>query len=332
MRQTTAPVGKTLVGQLRARLDERSISETVKKAWLYWARCFLMFCDRRRLDRLDVGDIEAFLDHLDRQRQATPAARRQALQAVQCLLTDVLDLPIEGLDELARRERQRAMPVILSPGEVQNLLSFLTGADWLLASLAYGSGLRLLECLRLRVRDIDSDRIIVRDGNARFARETVLPDRVREPLRVHLEELKLHHIRQLADGSGGVELPRGAAIPQSYRRGWSWQFIFPGTRLVEGPDPESPRLRTHLSEPEARQIIAAAARQAGIERSLSRNTLRNSFAVHLIQCGVATCDVERLLGVESGAIEASEPAEMAEPSGSRSPLQGLSPVDTLSAH
>jgi len=329
MLQASCPVGKTLVGQLRARLDDRDISETVKKAWLYWARCFLMFHDRRPVESLGVGDVEAFLNYLERHRHAAPAARRQALQAVKCLLTDVLELSIDGLADLSRRERRRAMPVILSPGEVQNLLSYLTGADWLLASLAYGSGLRLMECLRLRVRDINSDRIIVRDGGARFARETVLPDRVRAPLRVHLEELKLQHIRQLADGSGAVEVPRGVTASQSAGRCWSWQFVFPGTRLVESPDPESPPLRTYVSEPEARQIIATAARQAGIERPLSRNTLRNSFAVHLIQRGVAICDIERLLGVESGGIESSDVGEVGR---SRSPLETLSPVDTLSAH
>lgn len=329
MRQSTGPVGRTLVGQLRSRLDERDISETVKKAWLYWARCFLMFCERPAPENLDIGDIEAFLDHLVHQRQATRVARLQALQAVRCLLTDVLGLSVDGLEELSERERRRAMPVILSPAEVQNLLSFLTGADWLIASLAYGSGLRLMECLRLRVRDIDSDRIIVRDGSARFARETVLPDRVREPLRVHLEDLKLQHIRQLADGSGQVEVPKGVATPQAAARSWSWQFVFAGTRLLEGPVPGSPGLRSHLTEPEARQIIDTAARQAGIERALTRNTLRNSFAVHLIQRGVAICDVERLLGVESGAIETSDVARVGR---SRSQLQTLSPVDTLSAH
>ena len=317
------------MGQLRARLDEQTISETIKKAWLYWARCFLMFHDKRPPETLGVSDIEAFLAYLENQRRATPAARRQALQAVECLLTDVLDLHIEGLADLGRRERRRAMPVILSPGEVQHLLSCLTSAEWLMASLAYGSGLRLMECLRLRVRDIDSNRIIVRDAGARFARETVLPDRVREPLRIHLEELKLRHIRQLADGFGGVELPRGVAVPHAAARSWSWQFIFPGACVVKAADQDSPGRRTHLTEPEARQVIAAAAREAGIDRPVSGNTLRNSFAVHLIQRGVAVCDVERLLGVETGAIEESDVADIGR---SRSPLQTLSPVDTLAAH
>lgn len=315
----------SLISRMQARLDGEEMSENVRKAWLYWARQFLEFNLNRPVDALGESDVEAFLAALDQRRQLSAGARRQAFKAVRFLLDHVLVLSLDGLDAIAERLQRESGPLLLTPSQVQQLLGCLTGSDWLLASLVYGSGLRLMECVRLRIRDLEPDRILVRDTNGRLLRETLLPARVRDPIRAHQEELKLRHIRELAEGYGGAQLPAGLRAAPATARSWMWQFLFPGPYMGEPGRPDGPVLRCHLPEPEGRQIIESAARQAGIGGSVSAATLRNSFAAHLLKRGVAVGDVERLLGIRSGK-RISQPSYQS-PSG-----PPLSPVDTLAAH
>ncbi len=315
----------TLIGRMRDHLDDRDVSENVQKAWLYWARCLLLFHDDRSPQSLQLEDIEAFLEHLDASRRLTPASRRQALMAIECLLSDVVGIEVPGLPEMVARCRDSLRPVVLSPAQVQQLLSHLRGADWLMASLVYGAGLRLKECVRLRVRDLETDRIVVRDSTGRFSRESVLPQRVREPLREHLEEIKLQHIRELADGLGSVSLPARIKPVLATSRSWAWQFLFPGpyvaTRSGTGPD----RHRGHIPDRQLASVLEKAGRDAGIDQTVTANTLRNSFATHLIQRGVAVADVERLLGIKRPAASHGE-----------HPISPLnipeSPADLLATH
>ncbi|AKS40953.1 tyrosine-type recombinase/integrase [Wenzhouxiangella marina] len=287
-----------LIVRMRSKLGERELSPRVLKAWLYWARCLLMANTDRAPEDLDSEDIRRFVDQLHRRRPLNPPTRRQLLEACVFLLREVLGSSDEGLPSLLEFGEQDRQPVILSPAEVQALLEQLDGTDWLVASLVYGAGLRLLECLRLRVQDLKPDRIRVCDASGRPSRETVLPDRVRGPIRAHIEALKLQHIRELADGFGGVQLPLGMRAPTSMNKSWSWQFLFPGPYSQDPSRRERMALRGHCLEAEVIEAIERAARQAGIERPVSANTLRNSFAAHLLQRGVAVTDVEKLLGLE----------------------------------
>jgi integrase len=325
--QSSSP--STLIGQMRISLDGRDYSENVQKAWLYWARSLLLFHESKSPDNLTLDDVEAFLKHLDSRRQMTAASRRQALKAIEFLLVDVLSLDIPGLKTLVEHCERSVRPVILSPAEVQRILACLKDAEWLMASLIYGAGLRLMECARLRVRDLEGSRIIVRDPTGRFNRETVLPERVREPLKMHLEALKLQHIRELADGFGAVQLPPGIKAALSTSRSWAWQFVFPGPYLAGQSKYDQDCRRTHVSDVDIRHAIESAARKAGIERPVSGNMLRNSFAAHLIQRGVAVEDVERLLGVRQ-----DEESSSAQRPGRSAPKPDIppSPADHLATH
>jgi len=282
---------------MRTRLGERGMGEKVEKAWLYWARDFLLAHPDRKPDQLGADDIQRHVESRARARQVSQAVQHQMIRACVFMLRDVLGSDSSELSMLWQSTRSAPRPVILTPGQVQTLLAELDGPSWLMASLSYGAGLRLRECVRLRVRDIKDHRIVVCDGSGRMLRETVLPERVRDPLRAHLEKLKIRHIRELADGFGGVQLPLNSGVPASSGRSWAWQFLFPGPYMSDSGGPVSHALRTHTSPMEIRQAIEQAARMAEIDRPMSENILRNSFAAHLLQRGVAMADVERLLGV-----------------------------------
>lgn len=286
---------------MRSKLADLGLGERVEKAWLYWARGFLLAHPDRDPTQLRAGDIQSYVESLARARQSGPEVQRQITRACVFLLRDVLDSSSPELTMLWQSARSRVRPVILTPSEVQALLNELDGASWLMASLSYGAGLRLMECVQLRIRDLRDRRIIVRDSNGRMTRETVLPDRVRDSVRAHLEALKLQHIRELADGFGGVKLPLNANMPASANRSWAWQFLFPGPYMSETSGRGATTLRSHVSPAEIRQAIEQAARMAALDRPVSENTLRNSFAAHLLQRGVAISDVEKLLGVSSSA-------------------------------
>jgi integrase len=291
---------------------------------LYWARSLLLFHEMKDAETLTAGDVEVFLEHLAGHHQASPVSLHQAALASEFLLVQVQQRQVDGLQNLVVRTRQRAGPVILSPQEIQRILGCLSGPYWLIGSLVYGAGLRLMECVRLRIRDIGGDRILVRDANGRFGRETVLPERVRDPLKAHLEELKIIHIRELAEGYGNVQLPAGLRASGSLQRSWMWQFVFPGTYVTEVSAREKISLKAHLPEPRAHQAITAAAEKAGIEHKVSGSTLRNSFAAHLISRGVAVGDVERLLGTRADeCLVSARPDSM---------TSAASPIDRLAAH
>lgn len=315
----------TLVGQMRAVLDQRDISDNVKKAWLYWARSLLLFHGDQAPESLCCDEIESFLKHLEVDRRISPASLRQAVQAIRCLVDEVLQLETEEIDALLASRLRRTSPTVLSPREVQLLLGSLDGTDWLIASLIYGAGLRLMECVRLRVVDIEAERILVRDRNGLFKRETVLPVRVRDPLRAHLEDRKLQHIRELADGQGAAQLPASVPFSPAMARSWSNQFVFPGP--VVAPSPRDPDFswRLHYPEPEARHAIEAAGRKAGLQVQVTGNTLRNSFALHLVERGVNPAEVERLLGIDRDE-ESSFRPQVGSSAGS------VSPVDRLATH
>ena len=226
------------------------------------------------------------------------STQNQALAALLFLYRVVLGIELKWLDEMVRAKRPQRLPVVLTRREVRALLERLRGTTWLMASLLYGSGLRLLECARLRVKDVDFERgeILVRDGKGRKDRVTMLPASVKAPLRVHLAQVRQMHADDLRHGLGAVELPDALALKYSNAsREWGWQWVFPASRhYVVAATGE--RRRHHLHETVLQRAVKQAAQEAGIAKPASCHTLRHSFATHLLEAGQDIRTIQELLG------------------------------------
>jgi len=267
-------------------------------AYVGWVRRFILANDKRHPRELGARHVEAFLTHLATRGHVAPSTQNQALSALLFLYREVLHQELPWMDEIRRAKRPERLPVVLSREEVARLLSEMTGVTWLQASLLYGSGLRLMECMRLRVQDVDFLRreITVRHGKGGRDRRTMLPATLIEPLQGQLVEAKRIHARDLAAGFGEVWLPD--ALSRKYpnaAREWAWQYIFPAsTRSV---DPRSGIVRRHhLDEGVLQRAVKNAMRRAGIEKPATCHTLRHSFATHLLEEGYDIRTIQELLG------------------------------------
>jgi len=286
------------IEKTRRVLRTRHYSLRTEEAYLGWLRRFLQ--DNHKRDPRDLGepDINRFVSRLAVDGQVSAATQNQALAAVLFFYRDVLGLQLEQIDDVIRAKRPRRLPVVLSRQEVKNLLAQLDGTSWLMASLLYGAGLRLLECLRLRVKDIDFDRneIVVRHGKGGKDRVTMLPAMLREPLQKHLEHVHELNEQDLADGWGEVMLPD--ALERKYTkasREWGWQWVFPAQRF--SVDPRSGVVRRHhVHETVLQRAIKQAATAASQVKPVSPHTLRHSFATHLIESGYDIRTIQELLG------------------------------------
>jgi integron integrase len=226
------------------------------------------------------------------------STQNQALSALLFLYNEVLKQELENFDDIVWAKKPKRLPVVLTRDEVQAVLRQLSGTNWIMASLLYGAGLRLLECLRLRVKDIDFGyrQILVRDGKGEKDRVTMLPHRVEEPLRQHLEEVRRLHQQDVQAGFGTVYLPYALAkkYPQAHRE-WAWQYVFPAPS--HSVDPRGGiKQRHHLDEQILQRAVKAAVRKAGIAKHATCHTLRHSFATHLLEAGYDIRTVQELLG------------------------------------
>jgi integron integrase len=243
-------------------------------------------------------EVEQFLSSLAVDRNVAASTQNQALSALLFLYKVVLDRPLEDRIEAVRAKKPARLPVVLTRAEVRALLAQLDGTKWLMAHLLYGSGLRLLECLRLRVKDVDfgQNHLIVRDGKGFKDRDTLLPRALREPLRVQIAEALRAHARDLAEGFGQVHLPY--ALERKYPnadRQRCWQWIFPAPN--RSTDPRSGIVRRHhLAETALQKAVRDAVRRAGIDKPATCHTLRHSFATHLLEAGHDIRTVQELLG------------------------------------
>ena len=243
-------------------------------------------------------EVTAFLSSLATEGHVAASTQNQALSALVFLYSEVLDLRLEWLSGLVRARRPQRLPVVLTRDEVHPLLSELRGVVWLMASLMYGSGLRLLECAELRIKDIDLAKaeIRIRDGKGRKDRVTMLPERVIEPLRAHLARVRALHGRDLAHGDGWVALPD--ALDRKYpnaARELGWQWAFPATRFYVDRE-TGQRLRHHLHESVVQRAVKAAVERASLTKRASCQTLRHSFATHLLESGCDIRTIQELLG------------------------------------
>jgi integron integrase len=287
-----------LLDLVRDRLRTRHYSYRTEQAYVFWIRRFVNFSGKRHPATLGGPEVEAFLTHLAVDRAVSASTQAQALSALLFLYKQVLDVDLPWLDNVVRAKPSRRLPVVLSTTEVRTVLSQLRGDHWLVASLLYGSGLRLMEALRLRVKDVDFPyrQLIVRDGKGGKDRVTILPTGVVDPLRVHLERVRERHRTALEQGFGGVELPQALArkYPGAHLE-WGWQYVFPAER--PGRDPRSGAVRRHhLHEESVQRAVRAAVRAAGIEKPASCHTFRHCFATHLLELGYDIRAVQELLG------------------------------------
>lgn len=287
-----------LLDQLREAIRRRYYSRRTEEAYVHWVRRFIWFSGRRHPRELAEAEVTAFLTHLAVERNVAAATQNQALSALLFLYRHVLQVQLAWLKDIERAERLPRTPTVLSRAEVERVLGELQGTHWLIGSLLHGSGLRLLECLRLRVKDIDFSylQILVRDGKGAKDRVTMLPEKLAGPLRAHLERVRRLHVRDLAQGFGEVELP--FALSRKYpgaEKAWIWQYVFPSAR--RSADPRSGRIRRHhLDESVPQRAVKDALRACGVAKHASCHTLRHSFATHLLESGYDIRTVQELLG------------------------------------
>ena len=287
-----------LLEQVRAEIRIRHYSPKTEKAYVGWIRRFVLFHDKQHPRDLGADEITRYLTYLAKDRRVSASTQNQALSALLFLYREVLRLELPWLDGVVRAKRSVRIPVVLTSVETAALLDRMHGTPWLVASLLYGSGLRLMEAMRLRVKDVDFGRgeIYVRDGKGRKDRRTLLPGCVRKPLQVHLERAFRQHRRDLEAGVGSIALPY--AIERKYPRAaweWIWQWVFPATRTYTDRE-TGLRRRHHLHESVVQRAVTVAVREAGITKRATCHTLRHSFATQLLENGYDIRTIQELLG------------------------------------
>lgn len=286
-----------LLDQVREKLRVKHYSIRTEQAYVDWIRRFILFHEKRHPATLGAPEIERFLSHLAVERRVAASTQNQALSALLFLYKVVLGRNLPWLDNVKRAKRPARLPVVLTIAEVSHLLAHLEGRPWLMASLLYGAGLRLMECVRLRVKDVDFvyRQITVRDGKGHKDRVTMLPQAARTPLKIHLEKVKALHRQDLKEGFGEVYLPYALArkCPNA-GRAWMWQYIFPASKRSIDPRSGVTR-RHHIDEQILQRAVRSAMGKAGINKPASRHMPRHSFATHLLQAGYDIRTVQELL-------------------------------------
>lgn len=287
-----------LLDQVRGKIRLKHYSIRTEEAYVDWIKRFVLHFDKRHPAEMGAREVEAFLTHLAVHGRVAAATQNQAKSALLFLYREVLDQDLPWLENVERAKAPKRLPVVLTQDEVQAVLSRLSGTHWLVSGLLYGAGLRIMEALRLRVKDVDFARgeILVREGKGFKDRVTMLPGLVVDPLRAHLEQVRALHEQDLAEGYGEVYLPY--ALDRKYPnapREWGWQYVFPSkSRSV---DPRSGVVRRHHVQDQAIQrAIRQAVRDAGIAKPATPHTLRHSFATHLLGSGYDIRTVQELLG------------------------------------
>ena len=287
-----------LMEVVRCRIRARHYSLRTEQAYLGWIRQFILANGRRHPRELGGAEVEAFLSGLATERSVAASTQNQALSALLFLYREVLGVDLPWMENVVRARRPQRLPVVLSRAQVASLLQKLAGREALMAGLLYGSGLRLMECVRLRVKDVGLERneLVVRDGKGGKDRMTVLPGALKEALARQLAEVRLLHARDLACGHGRVYLPHALARKYpSAAAELAWQYVFPATRLSVDPR-DGVRRRHHVDEKVLQKAVRRAALECGFDRPATPHTLRHCFATHLLESGADIRTVQELLG------------------------------------
>ena len=288
----------TLLERLRNEVRKKHYSGRTEDAYADWVYRYMRFHDFRDPREMGKDEVERFLSHLAVERDVAASTQNQALSALLFLYRDVLGIKLDWLDGVVRAKRPKLLPVVLNRDEVTAVLRHLSGANLIAAILMYGAGLRLLECMALRVKDIDFGyrQITVREGKGNKDRITILPASVEPRLKLHIEDVRTHFEKDLKEGGGYVKLPKalGRKYPNA-DRAWGWQWVFPAHRQYL--DSESGiRCRHHLDESVLQRAVKEAAALADIKKHVTCHTFRHSFATHLLEDGYDIRTIQELLG------------------------------------
>lgn len=292
------PGGPKLLDRVRIAIRTRHMSPRTEQAYVFWVRRFVVFHGKRHPAEMGAAEVSAWLSHLAVEGRVAASTQNQALAAVLFLYRHVLGVELPWLDDLVRARRPARVPVVLGRDEVAAVMQCLSGPQWLMVALLYGCGLRLLECLRLRVKDVDFARgeIVVRAGKGDRDRRTMLPEALRPALQQQIEAARGLHAADLEAGGGWVELPNALErkLPNAGRE-LPWQWVFPAVRSYG--DPESgQRRRHHYHESALQRVVREAVLRAGLWKRGGCHTFRHSFATHLLEDGHDIRTVQELLG------------------------------------
>lgn len=290
---------KKLLDQYRDALRLKQYSTRTEKTYVQWVRAYILFHQKRHPKDMGVSEINQYLTHLVSDKKISASTQNQALSAILFLYRNVLQIKMDE-STLAgfRPKRAKTVPTVLSKEEVKRVVNNMTGVYKLIAQIMYGGGLRVMETLRLRVKDIDfaNHQIIVRDGKGENDRITILPDSVVQMLQLHLKQVKITHEKDLADGFGAVYLP--FALERKYPKAnveWVWQYVFPAYSRYKNPETGKTG-RHHVHETAIQKAVKEAARLAKIDKRISPHTFRHSFATHLLQNNYDIRTIQELLG------------------------------------
>jgi integron integrase len=287
-----------LLDQLRNTLRLKHYSKRTEKAYVDWNKRFILFHHKQHPREMGIKEVEQFLTHLAVEGNVTASTQNQALCAIIFLYKEVLGIELGWLHDVERAKKPEKLPVVFSRQEVKAIMAQLDGINWLMAQLLYGAGLRLMECVRLRVKDLDFayHQILVREGKGLKDRVTMLPNIVEEPLRQQIQKVQILHEKDVAEGFGEVYLPY--ALERKYlhaNKELAWQYVFPSK--IRSVDPRSGKtMRHHLDEKSLQRAVKRAIRAAGVNKQGSCHTLRHSFATHLLEAGYDIRTVQELLG------------------------------------
>ncbi len=288
----------SLIEEVRRTLQRKHYSSRTQNTYLRWIRRFLRFHNLKHPRSMGKNEIEAYLNYLAIDRKVSASTQNQAFSAILFLFRTVLGQEVTEPIQPLRARRPQRLPTVLSKSEARTVLECLQGVQQLMAQLLYGSGLRLMECVHLRIKDIDfeQNQIIVRDGKGAKDRLTILPTALASPLITHLARVRHTFDMDLADGLGEVYLPFALAVKYpNAAKAWHWQYAFPATRISK--DPQTGHLRRHHVHPSTLQrAVKHAAKTARLNKPITCHTFRHSFATHLLENGYDIRTVQELLG------------------------------------
>ncbi len=298
MHSTTQKRPQKLLDQLRDTIRRKHYSIRTEQAYVSWAKRFILFHNKRHPREMGREEVEAFLTYLAVQRRVAASTQNQALNAILFLYREVLEIELDLPLNAVRAKRPKRLPTVLTRDEALRVIACLSGTHQLMTKLLYGSGLRLMECVRLRVKDLDFEQriITVRDGKGMKDRITVLPDSLSSPLQEHLRRVEMIHQQDIKAGYGAVYLPYALDVKYpNANREWIWQYVFPANRL--STDPRTHAVHRHHIDPSTLQkAVKRAARLADVKKHVTCHTFRHSFATRLLESGHDIRTVQELLG------------------------------------
>jgi integron integrase len=295
--ESSASQPRKLLDQVGDMIKTKHYSSRTGETYVYWIREYILFHKKRHPKEMGVPEIEAFLAHLATKKNFSSSTQTQALSSILFLYRHVLRIKLDEV-KITRAKKTGRVPVVLSRAETKKVISEMTGTHKLMAEILYGGGLRLMECVQLRVKDIDFEyrQLVIRDPKGGNDRLTILPESLIEPLKEHLARVKRIHNEDLAKGYGAVHMPYAFAAKYSNaEREWNWQYVFPSAKLADDLEAKTKR-RWHTSETTLQKAVRAAAQKAEINKVVGPHTFRHCFATHLLESGYDIRTVQELLG------------------------------------